>query len=90
MNDHWPMVTIDDLRHIYIRAQMADGRHGTVNCAEASDRQFDAWARARLAGIGAEMPWPLEQRAIFCNFLGRIGRLSTLNEEDEEEGADCE
>jgi hypothetical protein len=73
------VLTIDDLDRVYIRCQKDDSAEfGSVNCKEATDLQFDTWAKSRMTITGDDGPWSLEERATFCNQLYQAGELVIL------------
>lgn len=72
-------LTKDDLHRVFIRVQDDDSmRWMSVSCKEASDLQFDTWARSRRPIQGPESPWSPEERADFCNQLYQAGALTIL------------
>ena len=78
------IVTIDDLDRIFIRAKAGDSeRYVSVSVKEASDLQFDTWAKSRVEIQGEDEPWGLEERADFCNRLWQNGELVMLKKESE-------
>lgn len=81
-------VTVDDLDRIFIRAQDDDSAAWkTVSAREATDLQFDTWAKSRMQIQGDDLPWTLEERADFCNGLWQAGALHMLKKDvDFEEG----
>ena len=78
-------VTVDDLNRIFIRAIDEHGKWGNVNCKEASDLQFDTWAKSRMPIQGEDAPWSLKERASFCNILWQAGALHMLKKDMEDE-----
>ena len=71
-------LTPEDLDRIFIRAQDEHGKWSTISVKEATDRQFDTWAKSRLQIQGEDEPWGLEERADFCNQLWQAGALTML------------
>jgi len=71
-------VTKNDLNRVFIRVQDALGRYANISCHEATDEQFDAWARSRMQIQGNNAPWNPEERAEFCNQLYQAGALVIL------------
>ena len=61
-------ITADSLARIYIRAQDEAGHWGNVNLKEATDAQFDAWARSKIT-IEGEGDWSEKERVDFANFI---------------------
>ena len=81
-------VTPDDLDRIFIRAQDEQGHWKSISVKEATDAQFDMWARSRMPIVGPSDPWPPEERADFCNQLWQAGALHMLKKDvDFEEDA---
>jgi len=73
------IVTIDDLDRIFIRAKADDSeRYVNLSVKEASDLQFDTWAKSRVQIQGEDEPWGLAERADFCNRLWQNGELVML------------
>lgn len=77
-------LTIDDLTRVFIRAKMPDGRYRSIDCAEASDEQFDIWATSRIEIQGEPGPWSMEERAKFCDMLWQAGALTVPKKEIDE------
>lgn len=72
-------LTVQDLNRVYIRVQKDDSSEWVnVNCLEASDLQFDTWAKSRMPIQGDDNPWSMEERADFCNQLYQTGALTIL------------
>ncbi len=76
-------LTVDDLKRVYIRAQDEQGKWVSLNCEEATDKQFDTWAKSRLTIQGVDEPWGLGERADFCNVLWQSGALHILKKDVE-------
>jgi hypothetical protein len=76
--DNKSPITIEDLDLIFFRAQDADGRWGNVSVKDATDTQFDTWAKSRKPVVGEDGPWSLVERAQFCDGLWQAGALSML------------
>lgn len=76
------LVTVDDLDRIFIRVQDERGTYVNVHVKEATDIQFANWAASRMT-IEDDIydPWPLEERAIFCNDLWQAGQLVMLRKD---------
>ena len=72
------VLTSEDLNRVFIRAQQDDGKWVSIHAGEATDTQFDTWARTRMAIEGTEGPWSLAERADFCNQLYQQGALHVL------------
>lgn len=83
MSEKRETLTIDDLKRVFIRARMPDGRYDSIDCAKASDEQFDTWAKSRLRIEGQPGPWSLPERAEFCNMLWQAGGLHMLKKDVE-------
>ncbi len=76
------MVTVDDLERVFFRAQADDSaRWVNVSAKEASNRQFDAWAKSRIEIQGDDAPWELSERADFCNMLWQSDALVMLKKD---------
>ena len=73
------ILTVADLARVWFHAASPDGGWETVSADQASDEQFDAWARSRseIGGDTAD-PWSLGERAEFCSLLRLDGRLVLL------------
>jgi len=71
-------LTKNDLNRVFIRVQDALGRWANISCHEATDNQFDTWARSRMQIQGGFGPWSPEERADFCNQLYQAGSLAVL------------
>ena len=77
-------LTKDDLHRVYIRVQEDDSQRWiSISAKEASDCQFDAWARSRMQILGGSGPWSPEERADFCNQLYQAGVLCILKKDVE-------
>lgn len=77
-------LTVDDLNRVYIRAQKDDGSgYENIHVGEASDKQFDTWAKSRIRIEGAPGPWSMEERARFCDMLYQAGGLHILKKDVE-------
>ncbi len=75
-------VTVDDLDRIFIRVQDDDSAQWlTINAKEASDIQFNTWAKSRMQIQSGDMPWSLEERADFCNLLWQANALAMLKKD---------
>ncbi len=68
-------LTPDDLSRIYFRTQESEGYYFNQNARDATNKQFDAWARSRMHITGNDDPWSLPERAIFCNALSHHSRI---------------
>lgn len=71
-------LTADDLDRVFIRAQNEQREWKTVSAREATDQQFDTWAKSRMPIQGDDAPWSLTERADFCNQLYQQGELVVL------------
>ena len=78
-------VTVADLERIFIRAQTPQGRWVSINCTRATDIQFDAWIRTRIAVQGDDTRWEPQDRATVCDILWQAGALHMLTKEGAEE-----
>lgn len=75
-------LTTDDLDLIFIRAQDDDSAQWrSISAKEASDLQFDTWAKSRIAIQGEDAPWTPDERANFCNMLWQADALVMLKRE---------
>lgn len=77
-------VTVDDLYRIFIRAQDEQGHWHSISVKDATDKQFDTWAKSRLPIQGEDAPWSPVERADFCNTLWQAGALHMLKKDVEE------
>jgi hypothetical protein len=73
-------LTADDLDRVFIRAQV-DGRYRSISAREATDQQFDEWAKSRVTIRGDAAPWDLAERADFCDRLYQQGALHILKKD---------
>ena len=78
MTEERETLTKDDLTRVFIRVQDDRGRYVNVSCKEATDAQFDTWARSRMPVLGGVGPWSPEERADFCNQLYQVDALHIL------------
>ncbi len=75
-------LTPDDLDRIFIRVQSDDSAaFSNVSIKEASDLQFDTWAKTRMQIKGSDTLWNAEERADFCNRLYQQGELAVIKKE---------
>ncbi len=60
---------------IFIRVEAPDGTWGTASLANLNSQQFDEWAGARapLPGGRKGLPWSMEQRSEFVDWLREHG-----------------
>jgi len=81
------ILTPEDLKRVFIRAQDEQGHWKSINCYESTDTQFDTWAKSRIE-IQGEGTWSLNERADFCDHLYQMGALHVIKKDvtfDEEE-----
>lgn len=60
------------LNDVYIRTKLEDGSWGNVSLMEATDKQFDMWAKGRVEiqdPRGEGMAWPTSERRDFCEWV---------------------
>lgn len=79
-----PVITESDLSRVMIVYYDRQKRPHRVTASEATDTQFDAWARTRMFVGGYAGPWSMEERAEFCQVLHRVGRLTLRPESSRE------
>ena len=63
MEEQRETLTPDDLKRVYIRTQDESGKWVSINCEEATDRQFDTWIKSRIEIRGEDAPWSPQERA---------------------------
>lgn len=78
-------LTSEDLDLIFLRAQDEVGKWKSISAKEASDLQFDTWAKTRMPIQGEDAPWTPAERADFCNALWQAGGLHMLKRDGEDE-----
>src|SRR5205807_9079822 len=78
MSEERETLTKNDLNRVFIRTQDDKGEYVNISCHEATDKQFDIWARSRMEIQGSDGPWSPEERADFCNQLYQAVALSIL------------
>lgn len=79
-------LTPDDLNRVYFRAQDDQGHWQNVSADEASDKQFDIWAKSHIPIEGDDAPWSSNERAHFCNMLWQAGALHILKKGIKKDG----
>jgi hypothetical protein len=73
--------TAEDLERVYFRAPDANGIWGNVSAADATDTQFDRWARERAHVVGSDTTWSIEDRIRFCRRLYADDALVVITKE---------
>lgn len=68
MEDKKPL-TEDDLSNVYFRARDENGQWFNQNAKDATDSQFDIWAKSHIEIIGNDGNWSLDDRRAFCDML---------------------
>lgn len=82
------ILTPEDLKRVFIRAQDEAGKWKSIDCYEATDTQFDTWAKTRIEIQGDDNPWSLNERVDFCDHLYQMGAVHVIKKGatfDEEE-----
>ena len=76
--DNKETLTKDDLDRIFIRAEDEQGCWSSISVKDATDKQFDVWAKSRMPIQGEDESWGLAERADFCNMLWQAGALHII------------
>ena len=74
-------LTSEDLDRVFLRAQDDQGKWVSISAREATDKQFDTWAKSRMPIQGEDAPWSPVERADFCNTLWQAGALHILKKD---------
>ncbi len=80
MSEHMKrQLTSEDLDLIFLRAQDDDSAEWhSISAQEATNLQFDTWAKTRIEIQGEDAPWSPDERANFCNMLWQADALVML------------
>lgn len=78
-------LTSEDLDLIFLRAQDEAGKWKSVSAKDATDTQFDTWAKTRMPIQGEDAPWPPAERADFCDALWQTDGLVMLKRNVDDE-----
>jgi hypothetical protein len=76
-------LTADDLDRVCFRAEDEHGHWESISAKEATDKQFDTWAKSRIPIQGEDKPWSPVERADFCNMLWQVDSLVILKKDVE-------
>ena len=71
-------LTSEDLDLVFLRAQDEERHWKSISAKEATNLQFDIWAKSRIEIQGEDAPWSPDERANFCNMLWQADALVIL------------
>jgi len=64
---------------VFFDTQDARGKTVEVNAKDATNEQFDMWAKTLMVIHGENKPWSMEERANFCSYLSYLVRTSSTH-----------